>query len=174
MRLKSIDEKRTSHEKRLYGGSISSPKELAAVEREIKVLKEQQGALDGRTLELYELVEGSRESAEVARKSAGEVEAELRKAIKAEDAEKAKLEAELAELTAQRDATASQITDRSLLSRYETISKRSGGTAIAKVKNNQCGGCHVAVTSFTIRQMFLDKDIPDCENCGRMLILDVE
>ncbi len=174
VKLKSIDEKRTSHEKRLYGGSISSPKELDAVEREIKALKDQQGALDGRTLELYELVEGSRENVEAARRSAGDIETELRKALKAENTEKARLEADLAELMSQRAAKASQITDKPLLSRYEAIGKRNGGTAIAMVKNNQCSGCHVSVTSFTVRQMFLDKDIPMCENCGRMLILDVE
>jgi len=174
LRLKTIDEKRNMFEKRLYGGAITNPKELGAIEKEIKMLKGQQSELDGRTLELMDSVEASRTRDEENRKTLAEIEGLARKAIAHEASLKKKLDAELAELTAKREAEAAKATDKRLMARYETVRKRIGGTGIAKVANHQCGGCHVSVTSFTTRKLFEDKEIIECENCGRILVQAIE
>ena len=173
LKLKSIDEKRNSFEKRLYGGSINNPKELAAVEKEIAMLKGQQGNLDGRTLELYDLVEAARSKAKSAGDLTSEVEKEARIAIAKEIREKKNLEAELADLTSKRADSASQIVDRSLMTRYEAIRKKNGTTSVAKVIEGKCEGCHVTVTIFTIRELMKNKEFHMCESCGRILLLDM-
>lgn len=173
LKLKTIDDKRNTFEKRLYSGAITNPKELGAIEKEVKMLKGQQSELDGRTLELMDAAEAARASAENGRKLLADAEAVARKAIAKEAALKKELEAELAELNATRDAEVANCTDKQLLSRYESVRKRTGGTGIAKVQDHKCGGCHVSITSFTSRKLFEDKEIVNCENCGRILLQEI-
>lgn len=172
LKLKSIDEKRTATEKRLYGGTVSNPKELSSLEKEIEHLKNQQGQLDGRVLELYEQVETLRETAKSVNAIFEEIEKQARAALGKEATERKRLEAELARLEPERADMAAKITDKHLLSRYDAIRKKSGGTGMAKIVDHRCEGCHVAVTNFTIRNIFEDKGIEYCENCGRILTQD--
>ena len=174
LRLKSIDDKRGSVEKRLYGGTVSNTRELQALEKEVKLLKEQQGELDGRTLELYDLVESAREEARLGRKAAHELEQKLGEALTQESAERARLEGELAELASQRDSAASALTDKSLISRYDAVRGRTRGTGIAKVVYGKCEGCRVAITEFMRRKLEEAQGFESCENCGRILMLDTQ
>lgn len=172
LKLKSIDEKRGSYEKRLYGGGSRSSRELSAMEKEVELLKGQQGQLDGRVLELYDRVEAAKARFVDARKAVEHLESEVTRALSQEAAERQRLEAELAEVRSEREEAASKITDRALMSRYESLVARTGGTGVARVVNGKCEGCRVSVTSFTIRNLLEDKDVERCENCGRILLMD--
>lgn len=172
LKLKSIDEKRGSVEKRLYGGTVSNSRELQALQKEVGILKEQQGKLDGRTLELYDLVEAARAQAKSAEETAAKIESKINEALAHESSERVRLQAELAEANKQRAEAAAKVTDESLLSRYEAVRKKTGATGIAKVVQGKCEGCHVAITPFTVRKLFEDKGFELCENCGRILMAD--
>lgn len=172
LKLKTIDEKRGAKEKRLYGGTVSNPKELSSLEKEIEHLKNQQGELDGRVLELYEQVETLRNKVSSLKSAYEDIEKQARAALAKEAADKKRFEAELAELEPKRAELAAKVTDRHLLSRYDAIRKKTGSTGIAKIVDHQCEGCHVHVTSFTVRNIFDDKGIEYCENCGRILTMD--
>ncbi|MCE5322270.1 C4-type zinc ribbon domain-containing protein [bacterium] len=174
LQLKSIDEKRGSLEKRLYSGSITNPKELSATESEIESLKGKQGELDVRTLELYDLVEAAKAKVESLREIKQTIETRARKVIKQETDAKTRLESEIAELTALRESASSGYTEKPLLSKYESIRKHTCGTGIAKVMDGKCEGCHVAITSYTIGQLVKDEAVETCENCGRILLMDIE
>lgn len=174
LKLKSVDEKRGTFEKRLYGGSVSNPKELGAIEKEIKMLKEQQGKLDPRVLELYDLVEAAKAKVQAAQETMAEAEKQARVAISKENKDKAKYEAELAELSVKREAAAELVTDKSIMSRYESLKKRNGSTGVAKIVENKCEGCHVAITIYTVRELIKDNELQNCENCGRMLLLEMQ
>ncbi len=174
LKLKSIDEKRAATEKRLYGGTVSNPKELSSLEKEIEHLKNQQGELDERVLELYEQVEALREKAQSSKASFEEIEKQARAALAREAADRKKFEAELSELQPKREQLASNVTDAHMLSRYDAIRKKTGSTGIAKIVDHQCEGCHVHVTNFTVRNIFEDKGIEYCENCGRILTMDFD
>lgn len=174
LKLQSVDNKRSATEKKVYGGTVSSLKEIASLEKEIEHLKTQQGQLDERVLALYEVVEALREKSNAAKVVVDELEAKARAAINKEGIERKRLEAELARLEPEREKAVEKVTDKHLLSRYEAIRKKSGSTAVAKISEHKCDGCHVAVTTFTIRNIFEEKDIEYCENCGRILMLDLE
>lgn len=173
LHLKSIDEKRGSFEKRLYSGSITNPKELSATEKEIEILKGKQGEMDVRTLELYELVEEAKAKVDSVREITQTVETKARRVIKHEANEKARLEAEIVEMTALRESTAAGFTEKALLSKYESIRKHTGGTGIARVIDGKCEGCHVAITSYAVGCLLKDDSVETCENCGRILFMDI-
>lgn len=173
LKLKTIDDKRGGHEKRLYSGAIVNPKELAAIEKEIKMLKAQQGELDVQVLELYETVEKLKAGVDAATEALLEAEKTARAAMKKETAEKTKLEAELNELMPQREELAKQITNPVLMSRYDSARKRTGSTGIAKVIDGMCEGCHVSITGFIMRNLYTNGELQMCENCSRILMLDL-
>ncbi|MCX8052518.1 MAG: C4-type zinc ribbon domain-containing protein [Armatimonadetes bacterium] len=174
LRLKSIDEKRATFEKRLYSGEVTNPKELSAIEKEIEMLKSQQSQLDGRTLELYDQVEKARSEARVARDNVETLEKQIAEAIEKESAEKVALERQLAETISRREEVAPKITDKALLTRYETVRRKTGNTGIARVIQGKCEGCRISVTPFIARSLQQDKEYVSCESCGRILFLDTE
>lgn len=172
LKLKAIDEKRTATEKKLYGGAVTNPKELSSLEKEIDHLKNQQGQLDGRVLELYESVESLREKAKAAKDLKDKLEHQARAALAKEAVDRKQFEADIADLEPKRAEAVTKVTDNQLLSRYDAIRKKTGNTGVARILEHKCGGCHVAVTQYTIRNIFDEKGIEYCENCGRILMLD--
>lgn len=172
LELKTIETKRAATEKKLYSGDIMSTKEVTSLEHEIAHLKGQQNELDGRVLGLYDTVEEMKTKAAAWKTKVEDLERQAKEGIAKEAVERKRLEAELKELESQREEAAVNVTDKHMLSRYEAIRKKSGGTGIAKIVDHRCEGCRVAVTNFTIRNIFEDKQIEYCENCGRILTMD--
>jgi len=64
------------------------------------------------------------------------------------------------------------VTDPSLLSRYETIAKKTKSGGVARVRDGKCEGCNISVTIFVMRKLLEGKESQYCENCGRILFLD--
>lgn len=171
LKLQAIDEKRSKFEQRLYHTVGGSTRELQAVEKEVNLLKAQQGQLDGRVLELYDIVESGRREAQAAQVEVDRIEKELSDALAHESQEHDDLEKELADLAPRREAAAARITDRHLMSRYEAV-KKSVGTGIAKVSAGKCGGCHISITAYVLGALRKDGEFQSCESCGRILLLD--
>lgn len=57
---------------------------------------------------------------------------------------------------------------KELLTKYKTI-KQNHPDVLARVENNQCGGCHMDLPVVVTRQLKDPKKIVECENCGRIL-----
>ncbi len=56
-----------------------------------------------------------------------------------------------------------------LLNKYSAI-KAHVTPPMAKLLNDQCGGCNMSLPSATLRSIKSDHAIIECENCGRMLV----
>jgi len=174
LQLKTVDEKRAATEKKLYSGGIMSAKEATSLEHEVEHLKGQQSQLDEKVLGLYDTVESLREKSAKAKAMVDDLDHQIKDALVKEEDERKRLDKEMARLEPERAEAAAKITEKQLLSRYEAIRKRHNGSGIAKIVDHKCEGCHVAVTTFTTRNLFQDKGIEYCENCGRILMLGTE
>lgn len=170
-KLSAIDDKRTKFEKRLYGGAISNPKEISAAEKEIETLKEQQGKLDTQILGMYETVDQLRDEVEQRRREMATLEAEVSSLLEKETGEKQHLDSELAELSGKRETAAAAVTDSALMARYDMVRRKTGNTGAARIVDGRCEACRVAVTPFVYRKLAEDKDLFNCESCGRILLL---
>jgi predicted nucleic acid-binding Zn-ribbon protein len=155
----------------LYGGAITSPKELEALQHELDGLHARQHDLEDLVIEQMELAEPIDEEllSLAARTEASELE---RTAAQAElDAGLAALEAELADVSATRTRLAKEIPD-DLLAGYESIRARSGGVGAARLSGSRCEGCHLAIPSAdldAIRHAAADAMVT-CPECGRILV----
>jgi predicted nucleic acid-binding Zn-ribbon protein len=168
--ISSISEKAVQHDKALYSGTISNPRELQAMQDEIAALRRRISQLEDQDLELMEQIEPldadiSRLALE--RAALDESGSSLRAQI-AED--EVAIDAELAGVKAERDAIAADV-DGTLLEEYEALRPKMGGIAIARLVGGSCGGCHLALSAVEVARL---KKLPPeepawCEECGRLL-----
>jgi uncharacterized protein len=158
-------------DRQLYSGTVSAMRELQALQDEIAALGRRQRTLEDEALEL--MVESEPLDTELGviddrRKlidaAAMAVTATIVEAESAIDAEVAALEAQRAETVGLVGAT--------LLEEYETLRKRLGGIAVARLIGSRCDGCHLtlpAVEVDTIKHAAPD-ELVHCSECGRLLV----
>lgn len=157
-------------DKLLYGGTVSNPRELQAMQDEIAALKRRIGQLEDRELELMEAAEPldtRLEDIGQQRRVLDAHAASLRAAIA--EAEVA-LGAEASRVLSERSQLSSAI-DQTVLTEYESLRPHLDGIAIAPLVGAQCGGCHLTLSAVEIdRIKRLPPDEPArCEECGRLL-----
>jgi uncharacterized protein len=171
LNLKSIEAKAKTFKDKMYAGSVTNPKELSSMEKEVEVLGRQRGKLEERILELYDIVE--QRKADLAKVKAQKVkkEEELQVIVDKLKKDQTVLKDKLFEASSKKEAIILEV-DPILLKRYESSRARFGGLALSKVVDGDCSACHTEITGFMIRELKADKDILTCENCGRILYLE--
>lgn len=83
--------------------------------------------------------------------------------------EKARLEAELADLAAEREAEIFGL-DPALLARYESIRKRAGNRGLVVLEEAVCPACGTAIPGLLYERLLSATGVSTCENCGRILV----
>lgn len=163
--------RRAEIEQSLYGGSVTSPKELLALQADAESLKRRQGELEDHELEVMEQVEETGATIEELSAAADEVARRLEALRQELTVATAELEVELDEVTRARAAAAEPIDD-ALLARYDALRAELGGVAVARLNGSTCEGCHLSLSRVGMDQLKkLDPDtLPLCEECGRILV----
>jgi predicted nucleic acid-binding Zn-ribbon protein len=157
--------------KRLYSGQVTAARDLQAMDEEVKHLATHVSELEDREIEVMEelepldadlaVIDGELDrlskDAESLRASIAEAESEI--------------DTELARERAERAAIAADV-PADLLSRYEQLRKKLGGTGAARLVGGSCGGCHLQLPAMELDRV--KKAPPDaivyCDQCGRILV----
>jgi len=84
---------------------------------------------------------------------------------------KKNLLADQEEVKAERARLATAIPE-TILPLYERLLKTKDGVAIAPLHDGRCGGCHMKLISATVIKTQSQKEIAQCEDCGRILYPD--
>jgi len=149
-------------------GEIKTPREYAALSREIDIAKktndsqhEQVKELTAQAAELSKAVE-TREEELSERESAAQAAGEEVAARKAAADEKMRA------LEARRAAAVKQV-DPGLLAKYENIKRRRAGVAIAPVVGNSCRGCHRNIPPQLVITLQRANSIETCPSCHRII-----
>ena len=156
----------------MYSGSITSPRELQAMQSEVEQLRRHQRALEDRELELMESQETiDGELGELAgRVGAAEDEARAARAAVAE--QESVIDAEIETETQARAAAASGLS-ANLLAVYDGCRAAARGVGVARLVGNTCQGCRLTIPSTEvarIRKGGPDADVAHCDNCGAILV----
>ena len=163
--------RRSSLEKRLFGGTVAAARELQAMSDEVRHLGRHISELEDRELEVMEALEPLETELDTARAERERLESEaagLRAAI-AED--EVRLDGEIA-VQLQARAAAADGVRADLLGRYEQLRAKLGGTGAARLVGESCSGCHLTLPSMEVDR--IRRAPPDevitCEQCGRILV----
>ena len=166
----AVETKRKNYQQKLYQGTVTNPKELANIEKEIEALGRQQSDLDGRVLELMDGAEQAQAALTVAEEQARQADGHRAEVVASFRSRHEALDLELADLTRQRSEVEPLVEDRAALKRYEAIRAKPGGIGIARIEGNSCGGCHMTLSSTSIKAVKEGTQMQTCENCGRILL----
>lgn len=167
-----LGEKIAEVDKRLYSGTVTSPRELQAMQADIDALKRQQSGFEDTVLEAME--EREPLDAELQRLDAERAaldEEAVGFRVRLAEAE-ATIEAEIAVEQAARDGAAAQVPP-ALLTQYERLRTTLGGIAVARLDAaGRCGGCHLTLPAAEFAR--IKREPPDtlvlCDQCGRILV----
>ncbi len=149
-------------------GEIRTPREYAALSREIDIAKKTNDTQVEHLKELAAQAAAMQKSLEARE----EVLAEKEEGAQAELGTLEKLESELAEklkaLDAHRAETAKQV-DPALLAKYENIRRRRAGIAVAPVVGSTCRGCNRNIPPQLGIVLQRVDSIEICPNCNRII-----
>lgn len=169
LELASLQERLKQVEKDLYGGVITSPRELENLRRDSEQLRHRIAPLEDRGLALMDTADGL--EAQV-RAGATELEAFERvwdqgTAAAREDYQV--LRARLQELQADREQLRAGVPAREM-ALYDELRRTKGGHPLAPMRDGICQVCRVSVprNKITIAEGGLNT-VATCEGCGRIL-----
>lgn len=168
LELKTLEEKKHHESQRLYGGRITAPRELQALESEVQMLERQRQKLDESILRRLDEVEAAKKAAETARAAVDEGEKALVVMRRRYEKASSRLEAELKARTPKRNRIAKSL-DPEILRRYDDLRKRNHNLAAVRIQHGACGGCRMKVGGALLRRVLALDQYVYCESCNRFL-----
>jgi uncharacterized protein len=158
-------------EKLMYSGSISSPRELTAMQQDVEQLNRHQRTLDDRELTLMESQE------ELDAEVAG-IEARVADLQTSADAARAALveheaaiDAELATELEARGVAAGAVSAE-LLALYEEVRRVYHGAGAARLIGNTCQACRLTIPATEVDRIHRagEDTVFHCDNCNAILV----
>jgi predicted nucleic acid-binding Zn-ribbon protein len=169
LQIQSLSDKLSRSEKRLYGGQVKNPKELADLQAEVASLTRRRRRLEDTLLEAMitrEEAEETREEAQAALEEVTSAWSTRQVDLKAEQEE---LEQRVEGIRQEREAVVPRI-EAEVMMKYESLREQKGGQAVARVLDDTCTGCGVAVPPSAEWKLRQD-DLCYCDTCRRILVL---
>ncbi len=165
--LASLNQKAKNSENRLYSGKVTNPKELADLQSELDSLSRRREAVEEELLEAMIMLEDAQTAQESAAKLVAKLEADWATETASLKQEQNELALRLHALGGLRKQHLPTIkTD--LLTEYDYLIKRKRGTAVAKLRVNQCLACQLTVSAKKAKAV-KEGQLVNCGSCGRIL-----
>lgn len=168
LELKALEEKKHTESRKLYEGHITAPRELVALEDEIKSLERQRMRLDEQILRRMEEVEPARKAVEAAQAAVVEAEKALKIVRGRYEKEIERIEKAVKLRTPKRNKLVKVLAPE-VLRRYDDIRRRNHNLAAVRIENGACGGCRMKVGTALLRRMAPGDQYVYCESCSRYL-----
>jgi predicted nucleic acid-binding Zn-ribbon protein len=149
-------------------GEIKTPREYAALSREIDIAKKTNDSQHEQVKELTAQAAELGKAVEVREEELSERESAAQAAGEEVAARKAAAEEKMRALEARRAAAVGQV-DPGLLAKYENIKRRRAGVAIAPVVGNSCRGCHRNIPPQLVITLQRANSIETCPSCHRII-----
>jgi predicted nucleic acid-binding Zn-ribbon protein len=149
-------------------GEIKTPREYAALSREIDIAKKTNEGQSEQIRELTAAAGELRKGVDAREEELGEREAAAQAEVEEIEKHKAAADEKLRSLETRR-AAAVKLVDPGLLAKYENIKRRRAGVAIAPVVGNACNGCHRNIPPQLAITLQRANSIETCPNCHRII-----
>ena len=149
-------------------GEIKTPREYAALSREVEIAKKTN---EGQSEQLKQLATSAvelKKSLDTVADALSERELGAQDELAALGKRAGEYEAKLRELEGRR-SEASKKVDPALLSRYENIKRRRAGVAVAQVVGNTCRGCNRNIPPQLGIVLQRADSVETCPNCHRII-----
>jgi len=149
-------------------GEIKTPREYAALSREIDIAKKTNESQSEQSRTLTDAALALRQQLEQRGEALSDAEEAAEAGLAALEQERTEREAQLAALEARRGGAVALV-DPGLLAKYENIRKRRAGVAVAPVVGATCKGCHRNIPPQLSIVLQRADSIETCPNCHRII-----
>jgi len=166
--VEDTDRKVKALEKKLYGGTVHNPKELASMQREVEILKAQRRSIEDALLDTMARSEELQAAANEGTEKLDTIEADWKREQEQLREAQSQVKAQLAELGQTKETLKGRV-DPPTLKVYEQLRLNKSGLAVSRVEQNTCQGCHISLPIHLVHKVRTSPDPMFCPNCGRFL-----
>ena len=166
----SIAAKKAEVHAKLYGGRVSVPRELTALETEDNALAATFSQIEDRQLELMASSESAETALATAKAALEDAQDRWRDEGREAHAHIDKLEAEVDQLHHDRAEVAAQVSP-SNLALYDRLRRTKAGRAVSEVRDNMCQACRTTLPLRDVQRARGADPPHQCENCARLLLV---
>lgn len=169
--VRALQAKAKAEDTRMYSGTISSPRELQAMQADIEQLRRQAAEREDQELEVMVRREALDAEVEALEAAQAALVAEMQTLLAALEKQEREIDAELAVEEAGRAALAPTIPEGTLRL-YEQVRANNRGVGAARLVGMNCQACHLALPATEVdRIRHLPEDtLARCEHCGAILV----
>ena len=138
------NEGKKAMDKRMRMNRIKNIKELQALQREIDQIKQSNGELEDELIKIMEELDGIKSAIKSKEEELVKIQDEWRHKQEQMRSQISGIDQAVSEASTRRQSIASQVTG-DLISRYELLFARRGGTAVVEVAGGICQGCYMNI-----------------------------
>ena len=164
----STRDKLTDVESKLYGGGVSSPRELQDLSRELANVKKNLQELDDQALENLMTLEEIEQQMSEEQEALVKEEAAWSEAQYGMEVERRELRMRIGGLEQQRRVVAKGLEAQSL-GVYERVRRSRAGRAVAMVERGLCRACGVTLPTHSIQRARSGSEVVQCSSCTSIL-----
>ena len=165
-----LDEGKKAVDKRMRMNRIKNIKELQALQREIDLMRHANGELEEELIKIMQQMDGIKAQMQTKEAEMAALHEEWERQQQALGAQITGIDRAVTEAANRRQSIAAQITG-DLISRYELIFSRRGGTAVVEVSGGICQGCYMNIPPQLSNEIIRSDKVHLCPSCQRILYI---
>ena len=162
------DEGKKAMDKRMRMNRIKNTKELQALQREIDQIRQSNGDLEEDLIRVLEEIDRIKAELKAKEEEAALMEEEWQQRQEEMQSKISDIDQLVSEAYTLRKTIASQIAGE-LISRYELIFARRGGSAVVEVTGGICQGCYMNIPPQLWNEIIKSEKVNLCPSCQRIL-----
>ena len=162
------DEGKKATDRRMRMNRIKNSKELMALQREIDLIKQGNSEREEELIKLMEETDRANSEIKGKEEELAKLQAEWDRAQKELRSQITGIDQAVLEAATRRQTIAAQVAG-DLISRYELIFSRRGGTAVVEVTGGICQGCYMNVPPQLWNEIIRSEKVHLCPSCQRIL-----
>lgn len=164
------DEGKKAMEKRMRMNRVKNVKELQALQREIDLTRQANGDLEDELIRIMQEIDGIKAQIQTKEAEMATMQEEWLKKQKELQQQIHGIDEAVSEAATRRQSIASQVTG-DLISRYELIFSRRGGTAVVEVNAGICQGCFMNIPPQLWNEIIRNEKLHLCPSCQRIVFI---
>lgn len=162
------DEGKKATDRRMRMNRIKNSKELMALQREIDLIKQGNSEREDELIKLMEETDRANSEIKGKEEELAKLQAEWEREQKELRSQITGIDQAVSEAATRRQTIAKQVAG-DLISRYELIFSRRGGTAVVEVTGGICQGCYMNVPPQLWNEIIRSDKVHLCPSCQRIL-----
>ncbi len=169
--VEQVRVRRTRNRDRIDGGQVSDPKQLQAMQHEIRTLDNRISDLEDEELEVMEQLEDAQARLAALEAELAEIDSGVGEQTTSRDVAAARIAERRAEAMAERELLVVDVPP-DLLKLYERLRNQLGGVGVGALHHGRCGGCQLDIGAADLARMATapSDEVLRCEECDRILV----